>query len=270
MQVQWTVQQQVGPRKSQQDCYLAHEYDEDVALFVLADGMGGLSHGYTASVMVCEAVRDGLGRLLEADPDRTLLHFQDMIGMAVRHASRVLYDRNVREGRVGTGRMGSTCVALVLTRCFGVVAHVGDSRAYRFHEKGACLLTIDHTAAGQAHRQGREDYLNGHLCRSEIPPVANGGALTRAMGLEEMVEIDSTIVQARPGNLFALVSDGMSDLHLNDMSRDIGHAISGGATLRGVADRLMGLAQDRPPMSADYPDGLYDNTTLLLAAFLAH
>lgn len=271
MQVEWTCRHEVGPRKWQEDSFLVHEYDEDVGLFVLADGMGGLSCGRAASEVVCEVVRDELGRLLVSDPDRTLLHFQELVESAVKRANSVLYRRNREEGREGNRRMGSTCVALVLTRCFGVVAHVGDSRAYRFHEGGARLLTVDHTMDGQAYVQGIRDYCEGVLCKSEIPPVVAGnGVLLRAMGLEETVQVDTRIEQARPGDLFMLVSDGMCYVDIDEMYRDIHYAVSGGATVRGVADRLMCLAQDKPPVDPKYPDGLVDNTTVLLAAFLAH
>mgnify|MGYP002648620960 CR=1 FL=1 len=138
----WT---HVGRRSHNEDAWTSRE---DLGLFVVADGMGGYEGGEVASQCVVDAF-SGLCERLVRDPEATwphrrqphLSHEEDLLLNCTRLAQRA-----VRARRQGPLReMGSTVVALVLGARGAAVAHVGDSRLYRWRAGQLEPLTRDHS-----------------------------------------------------------------------------------------------------------------------------
>jgi protein phosphatase len=163
-------------------------------VFVVADGMGGAQAGEVASRIAIEAFESGLGDV--GSPEERLAG-------RVREANRQIYDRSRSEhGREG---MGTTLTAAYLDDGNVAIAHVGDSRAYLFRDGELTRLTRDHSLVDELVRRGKltEEQAAEHPQRSII---------TRALGPEPDVEVDTWTYPVRSGDVLLLCSDGLTSM----------------------------------------------------------
>jgi len=169
-------------------------FDDDAAIGVLADGMGGLDGGEVASRLAVDTILDAV----KEERERS----ENVLKGAVESANRA-----VRSVAVDTRvDMGTTVVACLLTgrgQCF--VAHVGDSRVYRIRDGALKRLTIDHSMVQQM-------IDDGVLSEMEAQSSAHRNVITRALGLEDQVLVDVRSWVHVPGDLFLLCSDGLTDM----------------------------------------------------------
>ncbi len=163
-------------------------------LFVVADGMGGAQAGEVASQMAVEAFQHGLR------PDGSP---EERLADRARDANRRIYEISRSEHeRAG---MGTTLTAVYLDDADLAVAHVGDSRAYLFRDQKLIRLTQDHSLVEALVRAGKltEEQAAEHPQRSVI---------TRALGVEAQVEVDTRTYPARAGDVVLLCSDGLTSM----------------------------------------------------------
>jgi protein phosphatase len=161
-------------------------------LFVVADGMGGAQAGEVASHIAVEVFERGLPDA--GDPEERL-------AQRVREANSKIHERSLAEhGREG---MGTTITAVWLEDSQASIAHVGDSRAYLFRDGELRRLTQDHTLVDELVRRGKltEEQAAEHPQRSII---------TRALGPEPDVDIDTLTYAVRAGDVLLLCSDGLT------------------------------------------------------------
>lgn len=162
--------------------------DADRGLLVVADGMGGHAAGEVASQLTVKTIADRV-----EPPSRWWIfgrttRERDVLIEAIRASNRAVREAAARdEERHG---MGTTIVALWIQSRRAHVAHVGDSRIYRYRRGGLVQLTRDHSWP------------------SEDGSMRN--VLTRAIGAEDEVEIDHRVVETAPGDVFVLCSDGLT------------------------------------------------------------
>ena len=166
----------------------------EAPLFAVADGMGGARGGEVASGIVVETLGGGM-------PDGVAPE----AGLAelTREANRRIHQRATSDAeRAG---MGTTLTAAYVADGEVAFAHVGDSRAYRFRDRKLEQLTNDHSLVGELLRRGKltEQQAEEHPQRSVI---------TRALGPEASVQVDSFSVDARPGDVFLICSDGLTSM----------------------------------------------------------
>lgn len=168
-------------------------------VFVVADGLGGHAAGEIASDLAARRIRELDGQVFP-DPQTATSTLVE----AVRAANRLVFS----EGQANLARrgMGTTVTAALHTDDALVFAHVGDSRAYLLRE-GQPLrpLTEDHTHAGELLEAG-------HLSREEADRHPERHVLTRAVGLEPDVEVDTPgplVLQI--GDRLLLCSDGLTE-----------------------------------------------------------
>ena len=166
-------------------------------LLVVADGMGGLACGATASQLAVAAMTE-IYFSTGGTPREALL-------AAAKEANRRIYQESQK--LPGNQTMGSTLTALVLSAGHGLIAQVGDSRAYGLSESSALSqLTRDHTLV-------QELVERGEIEPDSLPYTLHRNVLTRGLGLEEDVEIDiSEISDIKFGDQFLLCSDGLYDV----------------------------------------------------------
>jgi protein phosphatase len=163
-------------------------------VFVVADGMGGAQAGEVASSIAIEAFEHGL-----ADSGTP----EERLAERVRDANQQIYDRSRAEhGREG---MGTTLTAAFVDDAHLAIAHVGDSRAYMFRDGELTRLTQDHSLVDELVRQGKltEEQAAEHPQRSII---------TRALGPEPNVEVDTWTYPVRAGDVLLLCSDGLTSM----------------------------------------------------------
>lgn len=223
--------------------------DHDHGLYVVADGMGGHSHGEVAARIAVDAIREFVQSAIDHDTtwpfiyDSRLQRHSNLLKTAVRLAhDKVL--RAIRDDEALHG-MGTTVVGFFLCGSVAAVAHVGDSRAYRFRKGQLEQLTQDHT---WVHEQVVAGFLSKEQARAH--PLKN--VVTRALGGESDVTVDVREVEVKPGDLYLLCSDGLTTM-LAD--RDIKERLGRGGTLEEICRRLVSDANAR---------GGFDNVTVVL------
>jgi protein phosphatase len=203
-------------------------------VFVVADGMGGAQAGEVASRIAIEAFESGLGDA--GSPEERL-------AVRVREANRQIYDRSrAEEGREG---MGTTLTAAYLDDGSVAIAHVGDSRAYLFRDGELTRLTRDHSLVDELVRRGKltEEQAAEHPQRSII---------TRALGPEPNVEVDTWTYPVRPGDVLLLCSDGLTSMVPEER---IAELLGSSESLDQAGDRLIDEANEA---------GGRDNITVVL------
>jgi PPM family protein phosphatase len=167
-------------------------------VFVVADGMGGAQAGEVASRIAVEAFEQGL-------PDSGSP--EERLATRVREANAQIYERS-RADRQRAG-MGTTLTAAYVDDTHVAIAHVGDSRAYLFRDGTLQRLTQDHSLVDELVRRGKltEEQAAEHPQRSII---------TRALGPEPDVEVDTWTYPARAGDVVLLCSDGLTSMISED------------------------------------------------------
>jgi len=161
-------------------------------LFAVADGMGGAQAGEVASGLAAAALREGGG---DGAGERR-------VAQLIQEANRRVHDRATTDA-AATG-MGTTVTA-ALVEPDGRVAfgHVGDSRAYLLREGRLDQLTDDHSLVAELVRRGE-------LSPAEAEVHPQRSVITRALGTDPDVDVDTFSVEARPGDVFLICSDGLS------------------------------------------------------------
>jgi serine/threonine protein phosphatase PrpC len=203
-------------------------------VFVVADGMGGAQAGEVASRIAVEAFEHGLPG--DGNPEERL-------ATRVREANNQIYERSRADrGRAG---MGTTLTAAYVDDAHVAIAHVGDSRAYLFRDGTLQRLTQDHSLVDELVRRGKltEEQAAEHPQRSII---------TRALGPEPDVEVDTWTYPARPGDVVLLCSDGLTSMISEERVREI---LATHENLDAAADALIGEANEA---------GGRDNITVVL------
>jgi PPM family protein phosphatase len=179
-------------RQNNEDAFLLGE-GEDETLFAVADGIGGFEAGEVASRIAVEALR-------ELEPGAP---FEGAIGEANR---RILA---VGRGDERLSGMGTTIVALrfggTRERPVAEVAHVGDSRAYLLRGGALRPLTEDHSLVAELVR-------SGDLTRDQAAEHPQKNLITRALGADEEVDVDTAVLPVEAGDRILLCSDGLSDM----------------------------------------------------------
>ena len=172
-------------------------------VFVVADGMGGAQAGEVASRIAVEAFEQGL-------PDSGSP--EERLAERVREANAQIYELSRADrGRAG---MGTTLTAAYVDDTHVAIAHVGDSRAYLFRDGSLQRLTQDHSRVDELVRRGKltEEQAAEHPQRSII---------TRALGPEPDVEVDTWTYPARAGDVILLCSDGLTSMISEERVKEI-------------------------------------------------
>lgn len=179
------------------------------ALYILCDGMGGHASGEVASQLAVETLRSYFRQYWQDLSDRkqpSALPPVDVIRAAVQQANKAIYNVNQEGLRSGSGRMGTTLVMVLVHNTEAAVAHVGDSRLYRYTRKhGLEQLTLDHEV-------GQREILRG-----VEPDIAYGRPdayqLTQALGPrdEYFVNPDVQVLELNEDTVLILASDGLTD-----------------------------------------------------------
>jgi protein phosphatase len=181
-----------GRRRRQNEDSFVHE----PPIFAIADGMGGAQAGEVASRLAAAVLEEIDGEQVTGEA---------RVAELIQEANRRVYERSNQDAAVSG--MGTTMTVALVDDATGTVAigHVGDSRAYLVRDDGLEQLTEDHTLVNELLKSGKlsAEEANVHPQRSVI---------TRALGTEPDVDVDTFTIEARPGDVFLLCSDGLSSM----------------------------------------------------------
>ncbi len=223
--------------------------DEEIGLFVVADGMGGHNSGEVASGLATENIRnfarhflgDGKNELPPgADPMAPARESQ--LVFCVKNANTIIYEKG--RAMPKDAGMGTTVVAALVDTKAVTVAHVGDSRLYLFRKGRLEQLTEDHSLVGDQVKRG--------LITPEEASHSNlQNILTRAVGAEADVKVDVATHPLLPGDVLLLASDGLTKM-MSDP--EIAAVIAADGAPKAVVPRLIEKSRAA---------GGYDNVTVV-------
>jgi serine/threonine protein phosphatase PrpC len=221
-----------GSRKGNED---SHTLREAKGVWAVADGMGGHENGRWASATVAEAIAGA-----------TLVGALDADGASVKGAIRGANDRIREAGAAAGKRMGSTVVALLAGEGRYACFWVGDSRGYLLRGRDLRQVTRDHTQVEMMVERG---LLERESARKH--PLAN--VLSRAVGVEEDLQVDAATGELQPGDVFLLCSDGLT-------------GVVSDAEIAEKLDRLQPQAAADTLKDMVLARGAPDNVTIIIVA----
>lgn len=220
-------------REGNEDSFLVDE-----PLYVVADGMGGHVAGDVASATAVEVITS-MAREHQPDAGGVLVTY-------IEEANSAIYQKAKEDSRLSG--MGTTCTLLFLEGSTAHFAHVGDSRAYLFRGGELSQVTEDHTLVQRMVREGRIE-------RQEAAHHPQRSIITRALGMDTSVEVDTLQLELLEGDRVLLCSDGLSSMLDDDLIartlREVGDA-------QAAADSLVEQANEA---------GGEDNITVVLVDF---
>jgi serine/threonine protein phosphatase PrpC len=164
--------------------------DREDGLYAVADGMGGHRAGEVASAIAIETLK-------------TAYHGGQPLEAAVKSANAAVFAKAADD--VSLRGMGTTLTAVALRDGTALLGHVGDSRAYLMRDGGVTQVTDDHSLVEQLVREGR-------LSPEEAQNHPQRAIITRALGIDAEVEVDTYRVDLRPGDRLLICSDGLTGM----------------------------------------------------------
>lgn len=230
-------------RKHNEDSYLCLDLSGDEvgidAVMVVADGMGGHAAGEVASAIAINRIKQRC--------ESSYFVAEDILWAMSKLLSEVNQEV-IKEGEDPNNRgMGTTCTLVVINDSQLYYAHVGDSRAYLFHNDGLTQITTDHSWVEEAVKMGL-------IPREKAREHPNRNIITRAIGLEPDVKVDIGQLELSGGETVLLCSDGLNSM-LTD--GEIKMVLSEGS-MDTVCSRLIQEANNA---------GGEDNTTVVIATY---
>lgn len=227
----------VGRKRSHnEDSYLI---DEELQLFVVADGMGGHAGGGTASRIAVETIDKELRHSRETpqDPFASRTELQDsplpeVLRSAVERACLEIFKAAQKDERLAG--MGTTVIALLHHGEHAYFAHVGDSRAYLIRGDFIQQISEDHSLVN-------EQIKAGMITPEEAKHSRYKNIITRSVGFEEEVQVDIMGLVSEAGDTFVLCSDGLANM-LED--RELLETVRK-TKLPDVPKKLVDMANDR-------------------------
>ncbi|AHD06061.1 Stp1/IreP family PP2C-type Ser/Thr phosphatase [Paenibacillus larvae] len=213
------------------------------ALAIVADGMGGHQAGDVASQMAIDLIQKHLEQSLSESS--SLEECKLCVEEAILKANQEIFE--VASGREQFHGMGTTVVAALQTHDTMIIAHVGDSRAYKIDQSSIVQLTEDHTLVNELLKYGQ-------LTPEEADHHPRRNVITRALGTDQEVQVDVQELGWKEKEIVLLCTDGLSGM-VDETS--IFTLIHSEANLQKAADRLVQAALEA---------GGDDNVTVILLA----
>ncbi len=222
-------------------------WDMRTGLALLADGMGGHNAGEVASALAVDSVRTSLAEVVTPEIVASgIVNFSDALRDAVGFANQEIHEQS--HERPECAGMGTTMAVALFINHDVILAHVGDSRVYRFRGNELVQITSDHSLV-------QEMIDNGYLSEEEAQVSTSRNLITRALGIAEEVEIDICEESTQIGDIYLLCSDGLTDMVSDQEILAVLHQNSD--DVESAAQLLVDLANEK---------GGTDNISVILAA----
>jgi len=244
-------------RQRNEDSYLVND---KIGLYIVADGMGGHAGGEFASKIAVSTVEEiirGEDRVKSNVPTNSYLDGdataastegleQDRLKDAINRAGNMIVRRAFEDPELKG--MGTTSTVMFISADKAYIAHVGDSRAYCVRDGEIIQITEDHSLV-------HEQLKSGLITEEEAKTHQLKNIITRSVGVQEEVEVDTIVWKIQPGDSYLLCSDGLSNMMNDDEMQDIINKFD----VEQGARELVDLANSR---------GGEDNITLILLKVL--
>lgn len=188
-------------RLKNEDAFDFGFFDDGAAWSIVCDGMGGAKGGQIASGMVIDIVGSKIKKCYNKLMPVT--SFENLFLSSITTANVSVYDRSSVDADLHG--MGTTIVGAIVKNNDACIAHVGDSRAYKVHAGEIVQITKDHSLV-------QEMLDNGQITVEEYNTNPIKNIITRAVGINEEIDIDFDFVKIEDGDALILCSDGLSGL----------------------------------------------------------
>jgi serine/threonine protein phosphatase PrpC len=175
------------------------DYVVEPPLFAIADGMGGAQAGELASSLAAGAVREDEGAAGSGER---------RVAELIQEANRRVYERSSQDA--AASGMGTTMTVALVGDGNVAFGHVGDSRAYLIRDGKLEQLTEDHSLVAELVRSGK-------LSPEEAETHPQRSVITRALGTDPDVDVDTFSIETEPSDLFMLCSDGLTSMVEDDV-----------------------------------------------------
>jgi protein phosphatase len=220
-------------RENNEDYYFINR---EKGLLIVADGMGGHAAGEEASKLAVQTV---VGQLADYQclPEKS-------IKAALTAANKAIFAKSADNPALAG--MGTTLTLIAVLPEYLVTGHVGDSMAYLIDAKGMLPLTSDHSVSGQLLAMGK-------ITSAEAACHPQRHVLTRALGIDECIDVETRRQAWRSGQKLLLCSDGLTDIV---SASEIYQIVQGDDDLAAQINSLLALVLER---------GAPDNVTIILA-----
>ena len=242
-------------------------YDDNMGLYIVADGMGGHNAGEVASKLVVDTIHDYLNQNPDQNPVQDPIKTDGNLSRDARrllagiHLSNHVVHQTALQNEDYKG-MGSTVSAVYLTDRTFIVANVGDSLVYLIRDGNIKLLSVPHTLVAE---QAELDPENAEILWNDFKHV-----LTRAMGVDKSVKADLKEMPFFRNDILVISSDGLTDkatpeeiLELVDNQRselacrklvDLANARGGEDNITAIVLRIKSDARNNRSISGRFND----------------
>ncbi|MCD7847645.1 MAG: Stp1/IreP family PP2C-type Ser/Thr phosphatase [Oscillospiraceae bacterium] len=223
-------------REENQDKFRICAIDDETVFAVVCDGMGGAASGGLASEMTSNAIYERVHLSYRADMEPKSV--KSLLISSVEAANAIVYNKAIED--TSNYGMGTTCVAVLVHKNLLSITSVGDSRAYLLDDTGIHQITNDHTVVEFL-------YSNGMISEDEMKNHKMKNVITRAVGVDKVVEPDYFEIDLTGGEYILVCTDGLTnyltDEQIYELSykQPIEHAVNElieTANLRGGKDNI--------------------------------
>ncbi|MEA4822549.1 MAG: Stp1/IreP family PP2C-type Ser/Thr phosphatase [Clostridiaceae bacterium] len=192
----------VGRQRSENQDACAYEIlDENRTVFVVCDGMGGAQAGNVASAIASDVFMDHMKR--DIRPEMSNKYAQSVLLNAINFANYEVYRKSVSDASYNG--MGTTLVGGFFQNGCGMLANIGDSRAYYLTDTGVSRITRDHSVV-------EEMLVKGQITEEQARRHPRRNLITRALGTDERVQADYYPFELNNDTVLLLCSDGLSGM----------------------------------------------------------
>lgn len=231
-------------RQLNEDCYyIPPNIDKDIHLFIVADGMGGHKAGEVASKIAIDTVVSYITAVYKdiAKDNPNLLR---LLSESILKANKVVYERSKTDLRLEG--MGTTLDVVLIDEGRLFIGHVGDSRVYVIRRNNIYQLTRDHSYVEQLVKSGT-------ITREEANNHPQRNIITRALGTDEVVEIDVCVRRLFDNDRIVLCTDGLTNMVPDEQIKQMVVQLN---SCQHTAEQLVMAANDA---------GGIDNVTVIVA-----
>ena len=205
MHIKATGLTDVGKKRDHNEDFILQ--DDGLGLYVVCDGMGGHAAGEVASQHAAETVQRVVKANAEAieafkneDNAENRERLVQLVENSVQKACNEIYAMG--QGDQGKHGMGTTLVMMLVVNGKGLMGHVGDSRLYMVRQGQIHQLSEDHSYCTEMIKRGK-------MTREQARQSPYANVITRAVGIQESVQVDTLLFDILPGDTFLLCSDGL-------------------------------------------------------------
>ena len=189
-------------REMNQDSFYVSDVDDEIKLYILADGMGGYKGGEIASSLAIESTRKYIENNFK-DIQKEKNEILKLINSAIEYANMIVYEKTLEEPELHD--MGTTLDVVLIYNNKVFIGHVGDSRVYRIRKNLIRKLTSDHSYVEKLVK-------DGSITKEEAYNHPNKNMLLKALGCKTLVRPDVFYKGFLKGDILLMCSDGLTNM----------------------------------------------------------